>query len=357
MEIGHAGPDAPNAAGCYIFGGGSSIGASHHFNLTVHLEESFYGAKTSQTNFPDLEVFRQPSHWPIEQLKRRDIRYLYCNPPCALFSQAGACMRGGGDAWKTDPRQRCWRNCFVAFEALRPDVFSLESVCQAFERGRQFVDDFAHMALDMGYSATFLLVDARNYGMAQRRKRFFLVLHRVALDFDLPDYPLPTVNEVLGDMRGGPGWVTPWTNPTHEALIPFLQHGESFREMWEQFNSTEDCPRNAQGGLIGRPRIFIHRVNGEGLIGTITGDYFVHPTDDRFLGMNELKVLNGFPEDYYLEGAPKSHASLIARGVCPNVSEWLSRAVRRGIDRGIPTSGEVRTIDLREPRSHDTRVS
>lgn len=362
MFVGAAGPDAPIAVGAYIFAGGFTIGVSKYFRVLAHLEESQYGVKTSQHNFPGLRAYTHPTHWPLEDLRaRHDIKLVYCNPPCALFSQAGATMRGGGDAWKTDPRQKCWRNCFVAFEAMQPDCFVIESVQRAYTAGRAFVDDFAGMAVDMGYHATHLFVDARNYGMAQRRKRYFLVLHKMPLDFTLPDAPLPTVNELLDGMTGGPGHVLPWKNPTHEALIPYLRSGESFRDQWEAMYPDHHLgERNAQGGVLGRPRIFIHRVNGDGLIGTITGDYFVHPTGDHLLGMNELKVLNGFPEEYWLEGNPKSHASLISRGVCPNVAEWLAMTFRKGIDNPQPWPRESQAItflDLSERRPDDHRIS
>jgi len=357
MDIQLAAGDAPIAVGAYIFAGGFTIGVSRHFRVLMHLEESWYGVKSSQTNFPGLEAFVHPPHWPIQQLTdRHDVSLVYCNPPCALFSQAGATMRGGGDAWKTDPRQRCWKNCFVAFEAIRPKVFCIESVVRAYTAGRPFVDSFADMAQDLGYSVTHLLVDARNFGMAQRRKRYFLVAHSVDIDFTLPEYGLPTVNDILATVRD-PGPCTPWKDPTHEALVPFLRRGESFRAMWEKMYSVDGRERNAQGGVVGRPRIFIHRVNGDGLIGTITGDYFVHPTADRFLGINELKVLNGFPEDYFLEGTPGGWASLISRGVCPNVAEWLASCMRRGIDAGKSAHTGVREIDLRALRPGDNRVS
>lgn len=333
------------AVGVYVYAGGFTLGVRQHFDVRAHLEESMYGVRSSVMANPNIEVYDKEQFWPLDQF--RDVDFLYANPPCAPFSQAGATMRGGGDAWKKDPRLRCWRNCFVAFEALQPKVFALESVVRAYTAARSFVDELAGMAHEMGYAVTHVMVDAKNHGMAQKRKRYFFIAHKVALKLEAPDQPAVTVYDELSKVKN-PGYVPPWKNNVHEALIPFLPPNFSFRRIWEEYYDTVGRGTNAQGGVTGRPRIFIHRVNGDGLIGTITGDYFVHPSLDRFMGINELKVLNGFPEDYWLEGNPAGHFSLLSRGVCPPVAEWLARHVARSIDEGEPVwRMKEETMDFR----------
>ena len=335
----------PTALGAYIFAGGFTLGVKRHFDILGHLEESMYGVRSSIRANPGLEVHVKEQYWPLEKYAGT-VDFLYCNPPCAPFSQAGATMKHGGDGWKIDPRLRCWRNCFVAFEAIQPRVFAIESVTRALTAARPFVDELATMAHEMGYAVTHLMVDAKNHGMAQKRKRYFFVAHNVDIDFAAPVSPRPTVGELIKDVRD-PGYIPPWKDKSHEVLLPFLQPGESFRAMWEQFNDTEGRALNAQGGVTGRPRIFIHRVDANGLIGTITGDYFVHPYEDRFMGINELKVLNGFPEDYWFEGNPKGHFSLLSRGVCPPVAEWLAKNVYDGVVADRPPAEQVRIVDYR----------
>lgn len=338
----------PTALGVYIFAGGFTIGVREHFEVLGHLEETMYGVRSSLRANPGLEVHVKEQFWPLDKYAGK-VDFLYANPPCAPFSQAGATMKGGGDAWKTDPRLKCWRNCFVAFEAIKPKVFAVESVTRALTAATSFVGELADMAHTLGYAVTHLMIDTQNHGMAQRRKRYFFVAHRVDLEFPLTadEYPNPTVNDLL-DTVTDPGYIPPFKHGHHEALIPFLEPGMSFRAMWEKYHDVEDRGTNAQGGVKGRPRIFIHRVDGEGLIGTITGDYFVHPRLDRFMGINELKVLNSFPEDYWFEGNPKSHFSLLSRGVCPSAAEWLARHVRSGIEADLPPKEQLRTIDLRK---------
>lgn len=337
----------PTAVGAYIFAGGFTIGVGKHFRVLAHLEASQYGVASSQRNFPGLRAYTNPDFWPLDDLAGRKIDFLYCNPPCAPWSQAGATMKGGGDAWRKDPRLVCWRNCFVAFERIQPKVLAIESVTRALTAGAPFIEELSDMARLMGYAVSHVMVDAKNHDMAQKRKRYFFVCHRVTVDFDPPPRTRVTVNDLLATVSS-PGHVPRWKDKTHEALVPHLPAHASFRALWERFYDSDAQDRNAQGGVVGRPRIFIHRVDGEGHIGTITGDYFVHPTLDRFMGINELKVLNGFPEDYWLEGNPAGHFSLISRGVCPPVAEWLAGCVSRGVAGNEPAeAGTERVIDLR----------
>jgi site-specific DNA-cytosine methylase len=213
---------------------------------------------------------------------------------------------------------------------------------------RSFIGELSVLAHQMGYAVTNVLVDAQQHGMAQRRKRYFFVAHKVTLDFTGPDHKPRTVYELLENVSD-PGFIPPWKDPVQEALMPFCPNHFSFRRIWEEYYTSEGRDRNAQGGIIGRPRLFIHRVDGDSTIGTITGDYFVHPSLDRFMGINELKVLNGFPEDYWLEGKPGGWFSLLSRGVCPPVAEWLADNVARAVDKNesVEDVWQTETMDFR----------
>ena len=343
-------PGAPKAVGAYIFAGGFTIGVSHFFNVVAHLEESNYGVRTAQRNFPNVDIYVKPERWPLLRLhEQHDVDLLYCNPPCALFSTAGATMRGGHDAWKRDPRQACWKNCFVAFEALQPKIFAIESVVRAYTAGREFIDMFVELATALGYSTTHLLCDAQWLGLPQRRKRYFMIFHKVDIDFEPNHQRRRTINEVLKLVKK-PGPSLRVKDPIHQALIPQVKPGTNMRPLWEAMVPESERKLDAYGRTIGRPRMFVHRMNGDGVMGTLAGDYFIHPTEDRFLGVNEMKVLNGYPEDYWLEGHRDSHASFLARGVTPAVAYWLASHFRRAIDRNQPCAEVTqREIDFRTP--------
>jgi len=350
------------ALGVDIFAGGFTVGMSKHFEVLGHLEEGSYGVKSTKLNFPHMPIIVGQTNWKpfIDDLRVRRGRpnLVYCNPPCAMFSVAGATMRGGGNAWRSDPRQSCWHACFSVFEELLPDVFVIESVTRAFTAGREFVEQFAERAKALGYSTTHLLLDAKNHGLPQTRKRYFLVIHKDEFNLQAPNWgqPYKTAAEALTEVLD-PGYVGELKDPVQLEMLPKLKHGQAMRPLWEKkmretVGPEESWPRSPNG-VKGRPRLFLHRINPDKPIGTITGDYFVHPYEDRMIGMNELKHFNGFPVDYQFESHPRYWPSLIARGVSPTVADYLGKNIAQAIRNKRPVATPtIKVFDIQNaPKS------
>lgn len=344
------------ALGVDIFAGGFTLGISQHFEILGHLEEGSYGALSSKMNFPHLPIVVGQDNWKpfLDDLvaRRGKPNLVYCNPPCAMFSIAGATMRGGGEAWRDDPRQSCWHACFSVFEYLKPDFFVIESVTRAYTAGREFIQGFVDRAAAMGYSTTHLLLDAQHLGLPQIRKRYFMVIHKKRLSIQQPNWgPVTTVDEALADVTD-PGYFSPINDPVQKSMVPLLGPDTPMRPMWEKHmeetvGPPETWPRSTFG-VIGRPRLFLRRINGKRPIGTIAGDYFIHPHEDRMLGVNELKKLGGFPLDYVFEQHPRYWPAYISRGVSPTVGAYLGAQISAALTHS-PTEIDVseETVDIR----------
>jgi DNA (cytosine-5)-methyltransferase 1 len=331
------------------YAGGFDVGVQKHFDLQAKLEdEKPYCAATYALNFPHVPIYPE-SKWPLKG-ELGTIDAIFSNPPCAPFSIAGATMRHGNDGWRQDGRVICWHKTMHVLEKIRPRIMAVESVCRAFTAARELMDQFTAKAHSLGYSVTHLLVDAQWHGVPQKRRRYFFIAHDVALTWDRLNYgPPTTVWETIGHMAKRPGYVPPIKPVEHHRLIKMLPQGEALRHLWERENPPETHVR-MHYGVKGRPRMFIHRLYDNRPMGTITGNYFIHPFEDRFLGMDELKVLNSFPDDYQFAGKPHAWASEIARGVCPHVAEFVARHAARAIREGAPDRGNTYLVDLRTPQ-------
>jgi hypothetical protein len=177
------------------------------------------------------------------------------------------------------------------------------------------------------------------------------------LTWDRLNYgPPTTVWETIGHMTKKPGHVTPVKPADHLRLIRRLPQGEALRHLWEEENPPETHVR-ASYGVMGRPRMFVHRLYADRPMGAITGDYFIHPFQDRFLGKDELKVLNSFPDDWQFAGKPHGWASEIARGVCPSVAEFIARHAARAIREGGEDRGNTYLVDLRTPNGPQLKLA
>lgn len=329
-----------NAVGAYIFAGGFTLGVREHFNILCHLEESPYGVATTRHNMPDLDIFVGPENWPLKEMQEWDIDFLYGNPPCAAWSVAGHTRTKGKDKWKTDPRVNCTIRHFDLLRQLRPKVWAWESVTQAYTKGAEFVRALEADALEMGYSVIYVLHDAQWLGLPQRRKRFFMLCHRVDLSPQAPNWsPPPTPLDFLSLAKpSGEPPVTPGDLRNFPpSFLKNVKPGERLLRHWERANPEETRVIKPNGDVQGRPSYGHYRLPIDRPGNAIVGYSVVHPTEHRFLTVPEMQVLSGFPPDYHFTpGGASARAAELARGVCPPVGEWLARWVAAGIRNGRP---------------------
>ena len=334
------------AIGSNIFAGGFTVGVAKHFNVVAHLEHDDYGLEIARKNFPALEIRVGKDAWP-EKLNGHGLDFLYSNPPCAIWSLAG--NRAGRPDWRQDPRLQRIRDIFALVDRYRPAVWCWESICLAYERGREFVDELVDAAAVLGYSATLLFVDAQYLRAPQKRRRFFLVLHRVAIDWEQarPDFSAPPVTprQVLQGIQPDKRLMLagiPSTALTDRAcyLLPLVKPGGNFR--------TEYLRRNGGIGGPGSPSMLARRSDLDRPNGVLYGFLTFHPTEDRLLAVNELGALHGFPPAF--DWISNRHREAVQRGVLPPVGEWLARHVAAAIRAGRAVTTPTRTlVDFRAP--------
>jgi site-specific DNA-cytosine methylase len=343
------------ALGAYIFAGGFTVGVKRAgFDVTCHLEGSNYGVPTAKANWPELPVHFPEAAWPTDGPEVDALDFVYCNPPCAVFSPMGIVTTRGADSWRDDPRTSCWHHAFGLLERKRPRAWACESVPQAYTRGRPMIDDMTRRALEMGYSVTHLLLDAKWTGIPQSRKRFFLVCHRPSrLTGHQFNYaPPPTVGDVLATVPE-PGHRTITTSRKDwYHLIENTPPGDRVVHTWERFHPEETRERNAQGKVKGRPSFQDRRLRADEVMGAWVGDKFYHPTEHRHIGVNEAKAICGYPPEFIIAKSDmRGFGSLLARAVMPTVGEWLGRAVAATLgNRDAEWSDRrVTLVDVREP--------
>ena len=349
----------PTAVGANIFAGGFTLGVSKHFDVLAHLEHDDYGVAVARANFPNLKIFTSLDSWPEKANKKID--FLYANPPCAIWSMAG--NRQDRQDWTKDPRLQRVRDIFALVERYRPAVWAWESVCQAFERGRPLVEELADQAAKFGYSASYVLIDAQYLGTPQVRKRFFLVLHRVEIDWEKfkPNYarPVMTAGEALKGVKPHPELLMKLPDQkglcggTIKKLLKVVKPGAHFKDTWEQI--TKNPRKNARGKILGRPSFLSKRIDPNKPVGVVFTDHTYHHTEPRHLSLNEVGALHGFPQTW--NWVHLSHALTIQRGVLPPVGEWLAQTVAAAISTGKKISKPTRTlVDFRKPPGHIQEV-
>ncbi len=122
-----------------------------------------------KTHFPDAELFDDVQQCGAHNLKRVDC--ITAGVPCQDVSVAG--KRGGLQGERT--------GLFYEFarilQELRPAWFVFENVPGLFSsnKGRDFAEILRVLMVECGYGVCWRVLDSQFFGVAQRRRRVFIV--------------------------------------------------------------------------------------------------------------------------------------------------------------------------------------
>lgn len=344
------------ALGSHIFAGGFTVGVSKHFEVLGHLEGDNYGVRTARMNFPDMPIEPDPGSWDdaMRGPMRGKVDFVYGNPPCAAWSAMNN-RRVSEGTWRHDPRVQCTRLHFTLLERARPWAWAWESVDRAFSLGRPFVDELTSQAVAQGYSVTHLLVDGQYVGTPHRRKRYFMVAHKMAVDWEEPSFEPPKPAGWWVDRapkrlpNDCPDRVLP---PSSKRAYRKTAPGKAIRYAWEEMNPQATwkyrVTSTGRSYVVGRPAFKAIRLDPERVCPTVVGTNLLHHREPRYLSAAEMRKVCGYPARFKLEDLRLAQFDLLTRAVMPPAGEWLAGQLARAIERGKRTRPRVWVVDFRQ---------
>lgn len=190
-------------AGC----GGLDLGFKNAgFNIIWANDNNKKVQETYRYNHKETElVIKSLVDIKSEEIPECDV--IIGGPPCQSWSLAGA-MKG-----KEDSRGQLFYEYVRVIKDKRPMAFVAENVKGIVSKAH--IDSFneiVDMFKEAGYTVTYKLVNAKNYGVPQDRERVFIVGIRNDLGVTY-EFPNPTNSEgnyitledAIGDLRENPG--------------------------------------------------------------------------------------------------------------------------------------------------------
>jgi len=150
-----------------------------------------YAVEAYQNYFKEENIYGDITKIPSEQIGKFD--FLLAGFPCQPFSTAG---KGLGFA---DVRGTLFFEIERLLKHWQPTGFLLENVEGLFnhEKGRT-LDIILHKLHDLGYFVSYRVLDGKDFGLAQSRKRIYIVGTNIAA-IDLRDFDVKTtkLKEIL----------------------------------------------------------------------------------------------------------------------------------------------------------------
>lgn len=337
----------PTAIDLFSGCGGLTLGLRRAgFRVIGAVEIDPLAAETYRANHPsvllwesDISKLSAATVLRKLSLRRGELDLLAGCPPCQGFSRMTTL---NGRYVVDDPRNDLVFQFMRFVRSLRPKAIMLENV-PALGKDQRIKSMIDELVL-LGYGCSTGILDASDYGVPQRRRRFILLAgRRSAIPFARPSRRKRTVREAFRRVRNGLG-----RDPLQECIenrsakvkaiisrIP--KNGGSRRDL--DARCQLKCHQNCDGfnDVYGR-------MAWDSVAPTITGGFcnpskgrFLHPTKNRTITLREGALLQSFPSRYFfsLRRGKFSAAQMIGNALPPEFVHRQAVMVRRFLEQPL----------------------
>lgn len=160
--------------------------------------------KTFEVNHPQTKLLKEDIRKIDAKTLPKDIDGIIGGPPCQSWSDAGS-LKG-----IEDDRGKLFFEYIRILKSVQPKFFLAENVSGMLaDRHSEAVKNIIKMFEECGYDVSLTLVNAKDYGVAQERKRVFYIGFRKDLNikFDFPkgstedDNNKITLRDIIWDLQ------------------------------------------------------------------------------------------------------------------------------------------------------------
>ena len=280
----------------------------------------------------------------IRKLRREqipaNIDLVVGGPPCQTFSASG--RRAGGAPGRLDERGTLFEAYCRVISELKPKAFLFENVrgILGTNKGRDW-EMIVKSFEKIGYTISYRILDALDYGVAQQRERTILVGHSLTTPFL---FPMPTFGP---DSASGTPHLTAGAalaglvdNENKEPLylidgkyahlLPLVPPGQNYLF----FTAKRGYPKPI---FAYRSRFsdFLYKANPDAPVKTLiarpgkyTGPFH---WENRCFTVTEYMRLQGFPDGYVIRGSRDEMIRQVGNSVCPRFARHLALVVAKQI--------------------------
>jgi DNA (cytosine-5)-methyltransferase 1 len=293
-----------------------------------------------------------------EKLENKKVDLIIGGPPCQAYSVVGRARDPKN--MEDDPRNHLYKYYVKFLEKYNPSMFVFENVPGILSaKNGHYLDLIFEAVRKAGYELEKKVLNAKNFGVLQDRKRVIIIGWRKKLKLEYPKFEEEESNyEILKDLfsdlkplNNGEGIMNAtkyFTSPTEYLEKSGIRNGLDFvTQHLARPNNDNDLEiyriavdewsfgkrldySKLPKRLIKHNNVdtFTNRfqvVNGRGVSHTIVahiamdGHYYIHPdkNQNRSITIREAARIQSFPDDYFFEGSRTAAFKQIGNAVPP----------------------------------------
>lgn len=300
----------------------------------------------------------------LKKLKKRSVDVIIGGPPCQGFSLIGRATNNYSN--RIDPRNQLYLYYIEFLIKYQPKMFIFENVPGILSHNnkltfRKICDAFKKV----GYNTDYKVLNAKDFGVLQNRKRVIIVGWREDTNYEYPDFDtsdscIGTINELFYDL---PKIVAgqkscEYRFDANQKLINSKIRNDRDILTWHESRNHNDRDLEIYRLTIQKwnkeskrlkynelPRKLINHNNHKSFLDrfkvvagnlpfshTITahvakdGHHYIHPdiNQARSLTVREVARIQSFPDNYYFEGSRTAAYTQIGNAVPPKMAQKLA---------------------------------
>ena len=314
----------------------------------------------------------------LSHLKKGEAALVIGGAPCQPFSNIG--MKKG----EKDPKNG---DLFLEFvkmvKGIQPKAFIFENVVGITQSRHSGVIEYMIEKLSgLGYGISYAVLNAANYGVAQKRERFFLLGISNVLK---PAFPLPThfkglkewssfinhldrtpkcvpepwitLNEIMNTLPSGyqsrSDYAVMNISDTVVKRMELIKPGQNFKVL--PLDMRPDCWKSGkhQGqDTFGRLRLDEPSVTIRTAAYNPAKGKYIHPIENRGLNTIEMAAIQSFPFDWHFKTATRKRITLksggmqIGNAVPPLLAQALGLAIKTQLTNSFNAESDYKHPQL-----------
>lgn len=336
--------------------GGMSLGAEWAgVKVRYAVDSNRHAVATYVANHPRVSVLPHDiAGLGADSLKNKlsSPSIIFGGPPCQGFSTSNQRTRS-----TANPTNWLFRHYIRLVSSLRPDWVVFENVKGILETSKGFFLRTVEEALvEAGYSISRWLLDAKDFGIPQRRWRLFVIgsLAGVNIPQPLPTHTVPlSVREAIADLpvlrNGASIDVMPYRSEARSEYAQSLRKKltrcgnhlvtrssfailDRYRHV-PQGGNWADIPKSLMENYtdVERCHTGIYRRLDYDEPSTVIGNFrknmLIHPSQTRGLSVREAARLQSFPDSYVFTGTIGLQQQQVGNAVPPMLAKTVFKAI------------------------------